>query len=681
MKLTNDKLVFEVKDKVTKAEALNLISQKLAEQFGTDQKKVKAALDKREKQVSTGFEHGLAIPHAAIDGITEPKIVVTKWSKDIEWGSLDNKPTNLSVAIFVPKDASEDHLVILGKISTLLQGKKEIEKFRSLTNAGIAKQINSLKIETKKVVSGPYDIVAVTSCPTGIAHTFMAAEILEKEAKENGMSIKVEKQGQTVVDELSQEEINNAAHIVFATGRGVEESRFAGRSIVRMHVTEPIKDSKKAFQKILDDEGTVAGSSNVVSSDGIGLAKNMAASMDFNNFGPRCWNGILAGVSYMLPFVVTGGILMAMSFLLDMSNAGTDVYGNGTELASWVNQFSGLAFNLMVPILTAFMMYTILGRQGIMVGMVIGLISAGYGPDWIDVFGYNGWMPESIEDGASAASGFIGGISGAIIGCAFIIMFDKLFDKILPKSLHGAKLLLILPFFSTLVGAGLFWFINIPLTFIQWGLTAFIALFATPKLIWVYGIFAGILVCMDLGGPFSKVPYLFGVSTIAGAPAEYGSIYMASTSAACILPPIGCALATCFGRKELWDDADVSAGITGWVLGSTHITEGAIPFATKYPKDIYIQTMICGCIAATLSGVMGICTMAPHGGLLTMALLKCKYFTDVTMQITFGIIIYLSIIAGCAILQAFLIVISRKRTVRKQKEAEELERQGKAVIA
>ncbi len=672
MELIKKELIFIDSNASTVDQALTAITNILADNYKVAKTKVMQGLKAREKEMPTALENGFSIPHAVVAGLEQPVIVVAKWEKEIDWSAPDKKPVDTSIAIFVPEGARDEHLKILGKVSTLLLKRDDQDKFKSMSDKQIIDAINSLNADdTKNVNKGSYDIVAVTSCPTGVAHTFMAAEALEIAAKELGYTIKVEKQGQSTVDHLTQDEINGAKHIIFAVGKSIDESRFGGRKVHRTSVQAPIKDGASVINEAVKGLKLSDVKSSVRSTGGAQQV-NVEAALDFENFGARIWNGVLAGVSYMLPFVVVGGIMVALSFLIDMPKYNemqelgmADQFGNYTAAAHWVNQFGSLAFGMMVPILTAYLMYSMVGRQGLVVGFVIGYIAIGSGPNWIEAFNYNGWSPEAME-GSTAASGFIGGIAGGVMASAIIILLDQMWNRILPDSLQGAKMILILPFSAVAIAGIAFWFINIPLTFVSWGLFEVLDFVGNlPGGIVLFGLVAGAMACVDYGGPVNKAAYIFGVTTLASA-GSTGSIWMASVSAACIIPPLGIALATCFGRKTLWDDQDIAAGYTNWILGATHITEGAIPFATKYAKDIYIQTMISGAITAALVGLAHIGTMAPHGGVLTFALLKVDWVSDPLAQMILGIILYVAILIFGICLQATLILISRKRTVKKE---------------
>lgn len=672
MDLINKNLVLSNNALSSKDKALDFIAEALSKDSGVKADVVAKALKAREEEISTGLENGFAIPHAVVKGLKNPVIAVAKFGKGIKWETLDKSDVDTVIAIFVPDGAREEHLKLLGKVSMFLETKTEQNKFKKLNDDDIIKAINSLEVKKEKSFNGKYDIVGVTACPTGVAHTFMAAEMLEKEAKSRGLTIKIEKRGQQTVDALTAKEIEGAKYVIFSTGKAIDESNFGGKEVYREAISKTIKDAKTSIDNLVAGNKTETIKSNVKTTGGAQLFST-EATMDFNNFWRRCWDGVLNGVSHMLPFVVVGGILVAFSFMIDTFAGNADAqgaFGSVNPFASWMGAFGHVTFDLMVPIFTAYLVYSICGRQGLIVGFAVGFLATGAGPNWIDVFGYGGWVPDTAvgADGSVTmpASGIIGGIVGGMGAAALVIWADGLWNKVLPKSLMGAKLILILPFTTVVIGGTLFWFVNIPLTFITWGLLAFLELFSDHWYMMIlFGLIAGAMACVDYGGPVNKAAYVFGTVTIASAPAT-GSVFMASVSAACMLPPLGIALATCFGRGTLWDENDVSAGYTNWILGSTHITEGAIPFATKYPKDVYLQTMISGSIVAALAGALSIGTMAPHGGVLTFALLKCSLFENAGMQIGMGITLYLLILAFGTCLQAFLIVMSRKRTVKNE---------------
>ncbi len=696
MQLTNKNLIVFQNKKLEKPEILELITKTLYNNYKNFEfEQVLDGLKAREEQISTGMENGIAIPHALIANkdFKNPQIVIIKLAHEIEWGSLDNKPTNFIIAIFVPKKVSKTHLTILSEISKLLIDGKMLKKIKAMTKKDLVELFNSISLEKNieeaaPIINDDYDVVGVTSCPTGVAHTFMAAEAIEQECQKRGLSAKIERQGSMTENILSQSEIDRAKYIILATGRKIDKDRFGGRELYEVPVTKPIKDAVGTINNLLDPTYTQdkqITKTTIKSTGGNITTAGYDADFTFHNFHKRLYGAVLTGVSYMLPFVVFGGIMIALSFLVDIKNArilndagewiGNPGYGSTSTAAAWIGGIGGLSFGLMVPVLTAYLMYGIIGKQGIMPGFVIGFIAIGSGPSWIDIFSYTGWAPEAAMNGddfIATSSGFIGGIIGGIGACALFIALDKGLNKILPESLHGAKLILILPVLGTAAAATIFWFVNIPLTFVSWGLMAFLGLMQHPKTAWIFGIVVGLMCAVDYGGPVNKAAYLFGVATLAGAGPQ-GSVWMAAVSAACILPPLGIAAATCFKRKTLWDEDDISAGYTNWILGSTHITEGAIPFATKYPKDIYWTTMLSCAFVGGLSAALGIATFAPHGGVFTFALLNCTYFgvDQVILAKLFGIGLYVLVLVLGIILQASLIVWRRTITIKKQQLEQE----------
>ncbi len=695
MQLTNKNLIVFEENKLEKQEVLELITKTLYNnQNNFEFEQVLTGLKDREKQFSTGMENGIAIPHALVESedFKFPKIVIIKLAHEIEWKSLDNKPTNFIIGLFVPKNTSKTHLTILSEISKLLINQEILSKIKTMNKNDLVLLFNKILLKEKNSSNGHdkneyYDIVGITACPTGIAHTFMAAEAIENECKKRGLSVKIEKQGSTTENHLTQDEIDHAKYIILAVGRKIEKGRFVGREIYEIPVVKPMKDPVGVIDALIDPTNTKDKSTTLAKVQSTGKNITTAgyeADFTFNKFHKRLYAAILTGVSYMLPFVVFGGIMIAFSFLVDINNAkiledgeyiGNPNYGSTSVAAQWIGGIGHLSFDIMVPVLVAYLMYGLIGKQGIMPGFVIGFIAIGNGPGWIDIFSYQGWAAEGafsesitgVKTYTATSSGFIGGIIGGIGATALFIYLDKGFNKILPDSLHGAKLILFLPVIGTAFAATIFWFVNIPLTFVSWGLMAFLGLSNSPWTIWIFGIIIGIMMTTDYGGPINKSAYFFGVASIAGGNVgDQGSIYMAAVTAAAMLPPLGIAAATSFKRKTLWDDADISAGYTNWVLGGTMITEGAIPFATKYPKDIYWTTMIAGAFVGGLTCALGIATFAPHGGIFTFALLNCVYFDSVIIAKVFGIGLFILVLALGVLLQASLIIWRRTITVKKE---------------
>lgn len=375
------------------------------------------------------------------------------------------------------------------------------------------------------------------------------------------------------------------------------------------------------------------------------------------------------GVSYMLPFVIFGGILIAMSFLIDTiaghGDAGSEL-GNVTSVASFFGSLGHVSMGLMVPILTAYTMFALIGRPGLLPGFVIGYLAAGSGPVFTDVFGVvePSWLPDVFKGGASSASsGFIGGIVGAFLGTVIVVYVSKLLDY-MPASLRGIKQILLLPLLGTLFASVTFWFANIPLIYVVWGLLTALNQIDVWGLSWLLAMLIAGMMAVDMGGPINKTAYVFGTVMMASAAAggvESGYIYMAAVMAGGMVPPLAIAIATLFKRDKIWDQADKDGGVTNWVMGASFITEGAIPFASKYPKSVIISNIIGAALAGLLVGLLQIGIQAPHGGIFVIALVK-----SAIMPIWLAAILWIVIILAAAFVAAMLIVFLRSREVEKQ---------------
>ncbi len=671
--IIDKELSFDVDYINDKDSALKKISEIISKKFSVNQKEIYTNLVKREEQFSTGLGDGVSIPHTVVEGLNEVKVVFLRYKNEIDWGSIDNKKVKFSIAIFAPKDGRDDHFEVLTKISKELSNPKNInflkkEKLIKIVNF-INDSINKKeKIYDKKNNFNSYDIVAITACPTGIAHTFMAAESLKKAAEELNLTIKVETQGQRTDNLLTQKEIDEAKGIIFAIDRNIDKNRFNNKHVVETTTKNAIKNSVNLINKSLmvdPKEKTLiksTGNSNSTKTN------ELNAEMTFNNFSKRLWKSLMNGVSYMLPFVVFGGIMISLSFLIDISSAGEPNYGSVNPFASWFNGIGGLSMGMIVPILTAYIMFAIIGKQGILPGVVLGYIAAGSGPIWVNFIDVNiDWLPDAAfsSDGSLnvVSSGFIGGILFAFVSSIIFIWLSNQFDKVLPSSMNGIKLILLLPFFGTFISASILWFVNIPLTYVTWGLLYILNIMSSPYLIWLMGLVLGAMMAIDMGGPINKTAYLFGVATISSG----SSVEMAAVMAAGMTPPLGIALATLFKRDKLWDQEDINSGYTNWALGASFITEGAIPFAAKYPKVIIPSIVLGSAITGLLSALFGVQTLAPHGGLFTIALLTNRWIGDGVggLSISFAIIGWIFAIAVGTIITSISILYLRNKEVNK----------------
>ncbi len=683
MNLTNNKLVKNItSDTKDNSKVFEQIAELLFKEGSiTDKKTLVEGFKAREKQGSTALADGFAIPHTINAEIKSPKVVVLRKASISSWKTLDNSKVDTIIAIVVPKNGRDDHLTILSKLSAKLANPDFAKSIKESTQAIIVKSINEITNEesnTEKQVtknSNKLDLVALTACPTGIAHTYMAAEYLEKTAKEMNLNIKIETQGQTVQNVLTKKEIDEAKAIIVAVDREVDLSRFSDKKIYKTTTKKVIADAKGHIENALKDKDTQIVASTIKST---GQASAIAGEgqMTLENFGKRSWKSVMNGVSFMLPFVIFGGILIAFAFLIDSiagnSNAGSD-FGHVNPVAGFFKDLGGVSMGLMVPVLTAYTMFALIGRPGLLPGFVIGMLAAGSGPSFMDVFGvgYPSWLPAEFSSGdaASAASGFIGGIVGAFLATVIVVYVSKGLDY-LPQSLRGIKQILLLPLLGTLAATVIFWFVNIPLIYVVWGLLTVLYKMDGAGLTPLLALLLAGMMAVDMGGPINKTAYVFGtvmLSTATSGGLDAGYVYMAAVMAGGMVPPLAIAIATLFKRDKIWDQADKEGGITNWVMGASFITEGAIPFASKYPKSILLPNIIGSAITGLIVGFFGIGIQAPHGGIFVIALVKpVSGVGGMLLPAWLGAIIYISAILIGAFCSAMLIVYLRSKEVSKK---------------
>ncbi len=430
-----------------------------------------------------------------------------------------------------------------------------------------------------------YKIIAATGCPTGIAHTYMAQEALEQAAKEAGVTIKVETHGQIGIEnELTPAEIQEADAVIIAADKDVQSERFAGKRVIDVSVSKGIKEAPQLITDALAGKGHVLG----------GVEQPEASSKNINGggMGHKIYKDLMNGVSHMLPFVVGGGVLTAISFLWGIYSADPkSVQYN--EIAALLKEIGGISMNLMVPILSAYIAESIAKRPGLITGFVGGMIA------------YSG------------GAGFLGGIVSGFLGGYIIVLLSELFKK-LPKELDGLKAIFLYPVLGVLLVGVSMHFITIPMTSINEGMMHFLAGFQNSSPI-VLGLIVGCMCAFDMGGPVNKAAYVTGTALLA----QGNNYFMAGVSAACIAPPLITGVAVILFKKYFNRD-DRNAGLVNIILGSTHITEGAIPFAAKDPIRVLPVMMIGSSIAAILTYMLKVQVPAPHGGFLVLPVVTGK---------------------------------------------------------
>ncbi|STO31473.1 EIIABC-Fru [Fusobacterium necrogenes] len=547
-----------------------------------DKEEYKKAILAREAQSSTGLEEGIAIPHAKTSAVKIPSIAFGLSKNGVDYESLDGEPSKLFFMIAAPANASNTHIEILSKLTTMLLDDEIREKLLEVkTEQEVIDILTSdIKEEEKKeeeVSDESPEVLAVTACPTGIAHTYMAADALIKKAKEMGVNIKVETNGSTgVKNEITAEEIKRAKGIIVAADKNVEMERFAGKHVEIVPVKEGIKNPETLIKNALNQTAPIY----TVTTSG----EKTPAKKEKTGF----YKHLMSGVSNMLPFVVGGGILIALSFMfgIQASNPNDPSFHPVAKLLSDIG--GGNAFFLMIPVMAGFIGMSIADRPGFAPAMVGGLISLNNG------------------------GGFLGGLIGGFLGGYVVVLLKKLFAK-LPNSLEGLKPVLLYPLFGIFItGALMYGVIINPIAALNSGVTNFLQGLGTGNLV-LLGILVAGMMAVDMGGPVNKSAFTFGIAMITA-----GNYYPhAAVMAGGMVPPLGIALATTFFKNKFTKD-ERDAGKVCYIMGLSFITEGAIPFAAADPIRVIPACIIGSGIAGGLSMFFRVQLPAPHGGLFVL---------------------------------------------------------------
>lgn len=582
----------------SKEDALNKVINLMNETGNLNNKEEYAELVfNREKEGTTGVGDGIAIPHGKGKSVKTANLVAAVVPNGVNFDSLDGEDVKLIFLIAAPEGNNNLHLEVLSTLSSLLMNKEFKEKLiNSKSTKEFLRVINEAEEEKKsenkeKQNDNGYELLAITACTTGIAHTYMAAESLENKGKEIGYSIKVETQGQTgTKNKLTKEEIENAKAIIIASDIKIDLKRFDGKKILRVKVSEAIKEPEKLIKKALTEELPVHHENN----------KNNEEETE-TKFGGNIYKHLMSGVTHMLPFVVGGGILIAISFLLDDYSINPANFGMNTPIAALFKTIGGFAFNFMLTILAGYIAYSIADRPGLAVGFVGGAIAI------------NGTTFSSLTnpDVTLVSSGFLGALLAGFIGGYIVILLRKLF-KFLPKSLEGMKPILIYPVLGIFLMGVIMIFINPFVGKINTGLNSFLeSMSGTNKVI--LGMILGGMMSIDLGGPFNKAAYTFGTGMLASGQYDI----MAAVMAGGMVAPLAIAILATFFKKKLPKKERQSA-LLNYIMGAAFITEGAIPFASSDPVRVLVSSIIGSAIAGGLSMFFGCTLMAPHGGIFVI---------------------------------------------------------------
>ncbi len=561
----------------------------------------KEGILKREALGSTAVGDGIAIPHAKVDAVKEPGLSAMVVPEGVDYEAFDGSLSHLFFMIAAPEGEADVHLEALSRLSTLLMdpdfksdltNARSKEEFLQLIDDKESEryQKKEVKVEQTKKDSRGYQVLAVTACPTGIAHTFMAAENLEQQGKKLGIALKAETNGaEGVGNALTKEEIAEADGIIIAADKKVDMGRFDGKRVVMATVTEGIQKGEELIKRAVSTETPVYHHSGSASS---------SESGDQENVGRSIYKHLMNGVSHMLPFVIGGGILIALAFLFDDYSIDPSNFGKNTPLAAYLKTIGEQAFGMMLPVLAGYIAMSIADRPGLAVGFVGGLIAK---------------MGATFANpaGGSVNSGFLGALLAGFIGGYIVIMLKKVFSK-LPKSLEGIKPVLLYPLIGIFLVAVVTTFINPFVGAINDGLTSLLnGMGGTSKII--LGVVVGGMMSVDMGGPVNKAAYVFGTAQLA----EGNFDIMAAVMAGGMVPPIAVALCTTFFKKK-FTEKERQSGVVNYIMGLSFISEGAIPFAAADPIRVIPSCIVGSAVAGGLSMALGCTLRAPHGGIFVL---------------------------------------------------------------
>ncbi|HGC8592992.1 TPA: fructose-specific PTS transporter subunit EIIC [Streptococcus agalactiae] len=570
----------------------------------------KDGIMKREAQTSTGLGDGIAMPHSKNAAVKEATVLFAKSASGVDYEALDGQPTDLFFMIAAPDGANDTHLAALAELSKYLLKEGFADQLRQAkTPDDIIATFDSNSISQETVApqtvqstsKGSDYIVAVTACTTGIAHTYMAEEALKKKAAEMGVGIKVETNGASGVgNKLTSSDIARAKGVIIAADKAVEMDRFDGKPLVSRPVADGIKKSEDLINIILDNKAQTYHAKN--QND-----KQSGESDGKSGLGSAFYKHLMGGVSQMLPFVIGGGIMIAIAFLFDnilgvpkdqLSNL-----GSYHEIAALFKNIGGAAFAFMLPVLAGYIAYSIAEKPGLVAGFVAGSIaSSGL------AFGK---VP--FAEGGKATLALAGGfLAGGVI-----LLLRKLLSG-LPKSLEGIKSILLYPLLGVLITGFLMLLVNIPMAAINTALNTFLQGLSGSSAV-LMGLLVGGMMAVDMGGPVNKAAYVFGTGTLAATVANGGSVVMAAVMAGGMVPPLAVFVATLL-FKDKFNNEERQSGLTNIVMGLSFITEGAIPFGAADPARAIPSFIVGSALTGALVGLAGIKLMAPHGGIFVIAL-------------------------------------------------------------
>jgi len=620
----------------SKQEVLNQIIN-LINQTGNiaNKEEFKKIVFKREEQGTTGIGEGIAIPHGKSSKVKKASLAAMVIPNGVDFEALDNKKVNLMFLIAAPETKDNIHLEVLSRLSALLMDEEFREKLkRAKTPKEFLNYIDEAekaKYSEEKVVDEVlantaqnelqntdvemYEILCITACPTGIAHTYMAAEALEKAGQETKHKIKVETQGQSgVKNQLTKEEIQNAKAIIVAADTNVDLSRFNGKKLIKTRVADGIHKPKELIEKALSSETPIYHTDTTAD----------FSQEEKQGIGRNIYRHLMSGVTHMLPFVVGGGILIAISFLLDNYEINPAGFGSNTPLAAFFNTIGNSAFGFMLTILAGYIALSIADRPGLAAGFVGGAIAL------------SGVTIQSLQDpnATIVSSGFLGALLAGFIAGYIINLLRKVFE-VLPKSLEGIKTILLYPVFGILLTGLAVMLINPFIGMINTGLNNFLNNMGGVNKV-ILGAILGGMMSVDLGGPVNKAAYTFGTGMLAEG---HYDIMAAVMAGGMVAPLVIAILATIFPKKL--DQKDRSSALLNYVLGLSFISEGAIPFASSDPLRVLPACIIGSAIAGGLSMLFNCTLMAPHGGIFVIGIVgnALMYIVSIAIGAIIGALI------------------------------------------
>lgn len=622
----------------SKAEAIDMLVD-LQVKGGniSDRETYKQGILAREEKGSTAVGEGIAIPHAKSSAVTAPSLAAMTVPGGVDYEALDDEPSDVLFMIAAPDTNADVHLEVLSRLMTLLMDEdfranllsaKDTDEFLAVIDkAEKEKYPDEPTAKAEPETTDRIKVLAVTACPTGIAHTYMAAEALEKAGKKLGITIKVETNGSGGAKNiLTDKEIAECDGIIVAADKSVEMARFDGKKVLATKVSDGIKIPEELIERIEKGDAPVYHHE--------GGAASSSSSVSNESFGRKMYKHLMNGVSNMLPFTVAGGIFIALAFLIDtlMGVQPGDNFGTVTPVAAFFKTIGGYAFNFMIPVLAGYIGKSIADRPGFLVGLVGGYLAT-TGSTFAKI-------------GGDVPSGFLGALLAGFVGGFLMLGLEKLCDK-MPKALNGIKPVLIYPLAGLGIIAIVMCAVNPFMGIINTAIADFLNHMGTESKIFL-GVILGAMMSIDMGGPFNKAAYVFGTAAIATG----GYDIMAAVMIGGMVPPIAIALSTTF-FKSRWTEEERKNGPVNYIMGLSFITEGAIPYAAADPLRVIPACMVGAGVAGGLSMAFNCTLMAPHGGIFVFAVVGNWPMYLVSLAV------------GSVVSMLLLALLKKKKTVKE----------------